>query len=165
MGKTCYQADDHRWGAGKTHLITEDGLMTRCGKSIAVIPGRLIDAESYNCKGCRAAKERDAQRQLREQPVHSWEPSLTERARAAGVGPSDLPRADRRPPPMNYENNGPTSMNDFLMPFGKHRGTPVYDLDDGYLEWLRDNVDLYGGLRQAVYAELEERGIGDGGEG
>lgn len=140
MGKTCYQADDHQWGAGKTHLISADGLMTRCGKSIAVVPGRFIRAASYNCKGCRAAKERDAAQLLREQQ----------------------PRRDVYAPAEHWPR-----ASDFLMPFGKHRGTPVYDLDDGYLEWLRDNVDLYGGLRQAVYAELEERGIedGDGGGG
>jgi uncharacterized protein (DUF3820 family) len=130
MGKTCYQADDHRWGKGKIRLMTEDGLSTRCGRALAVIPGRLVEAGSYSCKACRAAKER-----------------------------GQAPRPVAPPRPTNYENNGPAGAASFEMPFGRHRGTPVYDLDDGYLKWLRDKVNLFGGLRAAVTEELESRGF------
>lgn len=29
-----------------------------------------------------------------------------------------------------------------IMPFGKHKGQPVEDLPEDYLQWLKDNVEL-----------------------
>jgi uncharacterized protein (DUF3820 family) len=39
---------------------------------------------------------------------------------------------------------------EFRMPFGKHRGTPVKDIPADYLLWLRKNVELRGPLAAAV---------------
>lgn len=43
------------------------------------------------------------------------------------------------------------------MPFGKHRGEKLADIDIGYLEWLFENCDLRAPLRSAVKAELDRR--------
>lgn len=43
------------------------------------------------------------------------------------------------------------------MPFGKHQGEDIADIPTGYLRWLRDNVDLFGELADAVEAELDSR--------
>jgi len=42
------------------------------------------------------------------------------------------------------------------MPFGKHKGELIVDLDRGYLQWLYENVDLRGDLKDAVESLLEE---------
>ena len=42
------------------------------------------------------------------------------------------------------------------MPFGKYLDIEVGQLPTDYLEWLDENVDLYGRLRQAVERELAE---------
>jgi len=43
------------------------------------------------------------------------------------------------------------------MPFGKYLDIEVGQLPTDYLEWLDENVDLYGRLRQAVERELRNR--------
>ena len=47
--------------------------------------------------------------------------------------------------------------NDPTMPFGKHRGTQVSGLPNGYLIWLTTQTDLYGYLKDAVEREGNER--------
>jgi len=42
------------------------------------------------------------------------------------------------------------------MPFGKHRGEQVADLEIGYLQWLRDNVKLWGALSDEVEKSLAQ---------
>jgi hypothetical protein len=44
-----------------------------------------------------------------------------------------------------------------LMPFGKHKGCPVRDLPDSYVQWLVDGDILYGPLRDEVEAEYAYR--------
>jgi hypothetical protein len=43
------------------------------------------------------------------------------------------------------------------MPFGKHKGCPVRDLPDSYVQWLVDGDVLYGPLRDEVEAEYAYR--------
>lgn len=43
------------------------------------------------------------------------------------------------------------------MPFGKHRGCLVTDLPSDYLRWLFEQVDLHGGLLDAVTREYNLR--------
>lgn len=43
------------------------------------------------------------------------------------------------------------------MPFGRHRGEDLADLDAGYLEWLNSLPDLREPLRSGVDRELENR--------
>jgi len=45
---------------------------------------------------------------------------------------------------------------DVRIMFGKHKGELVVDLDHGYLQWLYENVDLRGDLKDAVESLLEE---------
>jgi len=40
------------------------------------------------------------------------------------------------------------------MPFGKFKGQEVADLEVGYLEWLKTNVNLYGALQDEVEKAL-----------
>ena len=42
------------------------------------------------------------------------------------------------------------------MPFGKHKGEQVNDLPLSYLEWLRDNVELFGALKDEVNKTIRE---------
>src|SRR5262245_41818679 len=44
------------------------------------------------------------------------------------------------------------------MPFGKHKGRPVRDLDTGYLRWALKECDLKPQLYDAVKSELRRRG-------
>ena len=39
------------------------------------------------------------------------------------------------------------------MMFGKYSGVEIADLDDGYLTWLHDAIDLHEPLNSAVDAE------------
>ena len=43
------------------------------------------------------------------------------------------------------------------MPFGKHRGTPISDLPDDYLDWLLENVEVKDSLSKALESEYERR--------
>lgn len=43
-----------------------------------------------------------------------------------------------------------------LMPFGKHKGTNIEDIDDGYLQWLLE-TELREPLLGQIEAELETR--------
>lgn len=45
------------------------------------------------------------------------------------------------------------------MPFGRHRGQPLDEIDDGYLRWLV-TIELRDWLRAAVEEELEARAGG-----
>lgn len=51
----------------------------------------------------------------------------------------------------------------YIFSFGKHRGTPITDIDRGYLEWLIDSpvgqdiMSKRTGLEDAVHAELARR--------
>lgn len=60
-------------------------------------------------------------------------------------------------------------MDDYLdsmtMPFGKYKGEYIFDLPIGYLEWLKDNVELNYRLEKVVdraiddyYVEKSRRG-------
>jgi uncharacterized protein (DUF3820 family) len=44
------------------------------------------------------------------------------------------------------------------MPFGKHKGTPIKDLPDDYLNWMLENVELSGSLFRSLSEEFERRG-------
>lgn len=44
-----------------------------------------------------------------------------------------------------------------VMPFGKHKGTPIDCLPDDYLEWLYRLPDLRPFLRAAIDQEVERR--------
>lgn len=43
------------------------------------------------------------------------------------------------------------------MPFGRFRGIEIADLEDGYLQWLHDHVQLREPLRFSVEAEYKLR--------
>ena len=43
------------------------------------------------------------------------------------------------------------------MPFGKHKGHDLEDIDTGYLRWLRDRPNLDARLANAVRRELHAR--------
>jgi hypothetical protein len=43
------------------------------------------------------------------------------------------------------------------MPFGKFKGTPLEELEDGYLAWLHKADNLFPPLRKAVDAEYARR--------
>jgi hypothetical protein len=43
------------------------------------------------------------------------------------------------------------------MPFGRFKGVLVADLDDDYLRWLRDAIELREPLRTVVHAEYRHR--------
>jgi hypothetical protein len=43
------------------------------------------------------------------------------------------------------------------MPFGKHKGTPIEELEDGYLLWVYDLDNLFPPLRKAIDREYEIR--------
>jgi hypothetical protein len=45
------------------------------------------------------------------------------------------------------------------LPFGRHKGTPLPDTPTDYLRWLLRTCKLSTGLRAAVAAELQARGI------
>jgi hypothetical protein len=51
------------------------------------------------------------------------------------------------------------------MPFGKYKGDRLSELPLGYLAWLIENVQLYGGLDADVRAEIARRVAPDGGGG
>ena len=46
------------------------------------------------------------------------------------------------------------------MPFGKYQGDEIEELPREYLQWIADNLDLYGNLRTAIFDEL----VGEYGE-
>ena len=46
------------------------------------------------------------------------------------------------------------------MPFGKYQGFELEEIPRSYLQWLADNLDLYGDLRTAIFDEL----VGEFGE-
>lgn len=43
-----------------------------------------------------------------------------------------------------------------IMPFGKYRGEYLGDIPKKYLQWLYDNVELYGELAEAVEDIISE---------
>jgi uncharacterized protein (DUF3820 family) len=43
------------------------------------------------------------------------------------------------------------------MPFGKFKGTPIEDLDDGYLQWLAENMDNKPDIQQEAENQLTLR--------
>jgi hypothetical protein len=45
------------------------------------------------------------------------------------------------------------------LPFGRHRGTPLPEVPAGYLRWLLAEAKLSSGLRTALAAELQARGV------
>lgn len=46
------------------------------------------------------------------------------------------------------------------MPFGKHQGEEIEEIPKKYLQWVANNLDLYGDLRVAIFDEL----VGKNGE-
>lgn len=52
-------------------------------------------------------------------------------------------------------------IDDIIMPFGKHTGEYICDLPIDYLEWLQENIDLYGDLQEAVNRAIDEYYEGD----
>jgi hypothetical protein len=50
-------------------------------------------------------------------------------------------------------------MVEHVLPFGRHKGQAVGEVPSGYLEWLLREVKLSSGLRAAVAAELQARGV------
>ena len=40
------------------------------------------------------------------------------------------------------------------MPFGKFEGTEIEEIPKDYLQWIGNNLDLYGDLRTAIFDEL-----------
>lgn len=44
-----------------------------------------------------------------------------------------------------------------LMPFGKHAGDCLSEIDAGYLRWVLRECDVSADLRRAIERELEER--------
>jgi hypothetical protein len=40
------------------------------------------------------------------------------------------------------------------MPFGKYEGHEIEEIPRDYLQWIADNLDLYGDLREAIFDEL-----------
>ena len=47
-----------------------------------------------------------------------------------------------------------------VMPFGKHKGTPLSEVPTDYLWWVIEGsevVDRYPGLAEAIEEELEDR--------
>jgi uncharacterized protein (DUF3820 family) len=45
------------------------------------------------------------------------------------------------------------------LPFGKYKGQPLAAVPSGYLHWVLETCKLSSGLRAAIAAELETRGI------
>jgi hypothetical protein len=45
------------------------------------------------------------------------------------------------------------------LPFGRHKGQPLPSVPMDYLRWLAENAKLSSGLRTAVVAELQSRGV------
>jgi len=43
------------------------------------------------------------------------------------------------------------------MPFGKHKGLPLTELPDDYLDWLLQNVEMRPPLQHAIHTEVERR--------
>ena len=41
-----------------------------------------------------------------------------------------------------------------IMPFGKYQGFDLEEIPREYLEWIAENLDLYGELREAVFDVL-----------
>lgn len=52
---------------------------------------------------------------------------------------------------------------DFIMPFGKHKGTRMGDLPVGYLKWLAENIDEKSeqGKKVCLIADRLYRELGD----
>ena len=50
---------------------------------------------------------------------------------------------------------------DLLIPFGKHNGTKLCDLDKGYMEWCADNFDKKNKWVKIFKAEIKRRGGGE----
>jgi uncharacterized protein (DUF3820 family) len=46
------------------------------------------------------------------------------------------------------------------MPFGKFQGVEIEEIPKDYLQWVANNLDLYGDLRTAIFDEL----VGEFGE-
>lgn len=46
---------------------------------------------------------------------------------------------------------------DRRMPFGKYKGWRLQSIPEDYLQWLLDNVELFGTLENAVIQELRAR--------
>lgn len=44
-----------------------------------------------------------------------------------------------------------------IMPFGQYKGEELLDIPTEYLEWLYENVELYGDLEQEVSDVLSEK--------
>jgi len=48
---------------------------------------------------------------------------------------------------------------EFTMPFGKHKGKPVSEIPESYLNWLIDNVEMRPSLCLAVYGALDQEPV------
>lgn len=47
------------------------------------------------------------------------------------------------------------------MPFGKHKGEELEDIESSYLQWVISNLDLREDLNEAIEEELMNRTEGD----
>ena len=65
-----WKADPHQWGPGQTHLFHEDGTKTACGKLLASIPGKPVEAAEYTCRACAQAV---ITRENREKSERAWQ--------------------------------------------------------------------------------------------
>lgn len=46
-----------------------------------------------------------------------------------------------------------------VMPFGRHKGEDLADIDPSYLTWVLSNIDVKEPLKQEIIDTLEEQGI------
>jgi len=73
--------------------------------------------------------------------------------RGGGCGGSCAAQSGRR---MTSAARGRVSV--IHIPFGKYRGRPITEIDDGYLHWLHEKLDEWQpALREAIVAERSRR--------
>ena len=58
---------------------------------------------------------------------------------------------------MKFNKGGPGPRDGATMPFGKHKGTLITELPDGYLMWCVDNLEDKPSLHFVLCQEFESR--------